>query len=188
MVIYHLGDDWHRSNICRSWGSHYWRLRICALQVWWFLPTLCSIIHRSMHLHLQLFFRSTSSNVFSYAVQDENFASSATSLAQVYSLELWHFVPLLLLFKSVIFERNIFDLKIIPSKAHHHSWYHRHQHIMLNVKKPGSRCSSREEWHRERSNKCSWWSQIDQICLKIYLKFYIGLSVKLCPDSSQSSS
>ena len=33
MVIYHLGDDWHRSNICRSWGSHYWRLRICALQV-----------------------------------------------------------------------------------------------------------------------------------------------------------
>jgi len=41
-----------------------------------------SIIHRSMHLHLQLFFRSTRSNVFSYAVQDENFASSATSLAQ----------------------------------------------------------------------------------------------------------
>ena len=117
-IIYHLGDDWHRSNICRSWGSHYWRLRICALQVWWFLTTLCSIIHRSMHLHLQLFFRSTRSNVFSYAVQDENFASSATSLAQVYSLELctlYHFCCFSKMW-------NIFDLKIIPSKAHHHSW------------------------------------------------------------------
>ena len=32
-IIYHLGDDWHRSNIRRSWGSHYWGVRICALQV-----------------------------------------------------------------------------------------------------------------------------------------------------------
>ena len=88
------GDNWDRPNICRPWASNYWRARIRSVQVLFTFDVSCvqDVIVTFGSVQTRFFrncaipvewFHPLNSISSSYAAQDADFASSATSLAQV---------------------------------------------------------------------------------------------------------